>query len=152
MVVSATGKSLAALMIGRELRSRLDLLKEIPAKCSNRVFEDQTFRFRQGNIVMVRDYRDGRKPIWSPGRISRLIGATTCLVDVAGFTWKRHFNQLKRCTQEADVFPGFENQLDDAALLLTSDGGETEEDNAESSFHSATNQDSDNEQDKDTES
>lgn len=100
---------------------------------------------------MVRDYRDKRKPTWIPGRISRLLGATTSLVDVGGFVWKRHFNQLKKRSQDAGVLHGIDNRRDNTAAMLLSDGSETEEANTEGSFHSAADADSSDEHDREAE-
>ena len=91
MMTSASGSSPALRMLGRELRTKLDLLKERPPR--------KTFncppKFSVGEAVMTRDYRSS-KPKWIPGRISRVCGTRICEVKVPIGTWKRHFEQIRK--------------------------------------------------------
>ena len=126
MVISATGKSPSQVMFGRELRSRLDLLQEEPKK--QMIFEDNMvggLKFRQGEVVMVKDYRS-RKPTWTTGRIRKLQGKTVCLVDVRDGTWKRHFDQLRQCCQDISAPRGYEGETErTAAAWLATDSDDT---------------------------
>ena len=142
MMVSATGSSPASLMLGRELRSRLDLIREQPKKLSLREFNDRDARFRPGEIVMVKDYR-ARKPTWISGVVQRLLGSTMCSVKVSGHTWQRHFNQLRKRSQDSSVIrevgeqEGAQSQIEeDIAILVSDTEQQNEDEDAENSFHS----------------
>ncbi|XP_003741639.1 uncharacterized protein K02A2.6-like [Galendromus occidentalis] len=79
MVISSTGGSPSSLMLGRELRSRLDLLREKPHAVSAEVYDDKNAKFKPAELVMVKDFR-GRKPTWIPGKVERLLGKTMCSI------------------------------------------------------------------------
>ena len=57
MMTSSTGETPARRMIGRELRSKLDLSKEASVRedC-----DDQNCRFKLGDAVMARDFHERR--------------------------------------------------------------------------------------------
>jgi hypothetical protein len=85
---SATGKSPAKILLGRELRLKLDLLrphtrkrKEVPA------------RFEEGQEVLARDYRPGQGK-WHKGIVERRIGTYLYLVRAENRNLKRHVDQL----------------------------------------------------------
>jgi hypothetical protein len=85
---AATGKSPAKMLLGRELRSKLDLLrphtrksKEVPA------------RFEEGQEVLARDYRPGQGK-WHKGIVERRIGTYLYLVRAENRILKRHVDQL----------------------------------------------------------
>ena len=92
MMVSSTGQTPAALMLGRVLRSKLDLIREPPTE---HPVENTTRKFAVGEPVIVRDYRSA-KPKWIPGRVTRHRGSVICDVSVPQGTWKRHYNQIRR--------------------------------------------------------
>ncbi|XP_028968976.1 uncharacterized protein K02A2.6-like, partial [Galendromus occidentalis] len=73
MMSSAAGESPACRMLGRELRSKLDLLKEQP---SEHTFTDSP-KFMVGETVMARNYQTSG-PKWFPGRIARNCGSRIC--------------------------------------------------------------------------
>ncbi|XP_026325392.1 uncharacterized protein LOC113234307 [Hyposmocoma kahamanoa] len=53
--------------------------------------------FNVGEKVMVKDYRKGHKP-WIQGIIIKeSIPNTTYVIDVNGYQWKRHTNQMLKC-------------------------------------------------------
>lgn len=97
-----SGVTPARLMMGRELRNRLSLLR--PAPIYQNLVESQEkqlhyakgnriFTLKEGDEVMVKDFRRGKK--WSRGSIVQiLVPGTTYLVQVEEFIWKRHANQL----------------------------------------------------------
>lgn len=90
-MISATGDSPVVRMLGPEMRSRLDLLKEQPAK---RTFDDSG-KFAVGDPVMARDYRStGEK--WIPGKVMRKCGTRICDVKVPNGVWRRHCEQMRR--------------------------------------------------------
>lgn len=111
MVISATGQSPSALMLGRELRSRLDLLKEKPPYASAEHFKDKKLKFREGEIVMAKDFRN-RKVKWTQGKISKILGNTVCIVEVQDMTWKRHFSQLRKCSLKSPTFKAANEEIE----------------------------------------
>lgn len=82
-----TGVSPSILMIGRKLRTRLDLLlpqnskkNNIPEKVKNNLFKQKKYykgkrdkMFERGEIVLVKDYR-GLKTKWIKGTVRKKIG------------------------------------------------------------------------------
>ena len=103
---STTGTSPCELLMGRSLRTRLDLLK---ARTDRTVQQSQereieqshrSTRLRNFNIgasVMVKSF-SGSGPDWVPGVIARKLGPLTYLVDVSGGRlWKRHVDHVKSC-------------------------------------------------------
>ena len=130
MVVSATGSSPSALMLGREIRSRLDLLKEKPTPMTPEQFDSSKMKYHRNEIVMVKDFR-GRRPGWIAGKILKLIGNTMCIVETNDGIWRRHFNQLQKCSQDVPA-PHLENPYD---LPSSEDEAMSVEDD-HASFHS----------------
>ena len=123
---SLTNETPAKLLYGRNLRTRLDIIKpDLKAKvasgqdraklskhCGTKVRE-----FKPGQNVMVRDYRshDHR---WIPAQIESQTGPLSYTVDSGfGTTWRRHADQLRAgtCEKEPEVvistpeFPANEN-------------------------------------------
>ena len=85
----STGKPPAVMLIGRLLRSHLDLLR--PEKKTN-VGEPIPAQFAEKQSVMVRDYRPGQK--WQPGVIERRIGSYLYLVRTGDMLLKQHVDQI----------------------------------------------------------
>jgi hypothetical protein len=104
----ATGVSPARLMLQREIRSRLSLLRPTPIfqdllLKQNKVVDacdgSRNVNFQVGQKVMTRDYRKGQNP-WVKGTIiEESIPGTTYFIDVEGLRWKRHVNQILTCSQ-----------------------------------------------------
>lgn len=100
-----TGVSPARLMLGREIRNRLSLLRPPPLrefiqeKVEKRNQGVRTIKFEMGQKVMVKDYRKDSKP-WAQGVvIEESVPGVTYIVDVEGNKWKRHINQMLRCSE-----------------------------------------------------
>lgn len=99
-----TGESPAKRMIGRELRTRFDLLKE------NSTFEqkiekqiqnyagNREISFDYGDIVWVKDYRNVNKPIWVKAEVYECLGRRNyiCKLINEKLCWKRHVNQMRK--------------------------------------------------------
>lgn len=104
----STGVSPARLMLGREVRSRLSLLRPTPifqdlllrqSRAVDSVGGSRNLNFQVGENVMTRDFRKGHNP-WVKGLIVKeSIPNTTYFIDVDGLTWKRHVNQMLKCGQ-----------------------------------------------------
>ena len=134
-----TGESPAVLLMGRNLRTRLDILKPNIRKRVEEKQQDQELRSSRnptrelgiGQTVMARNYRTKEK--WVPGVITAHPGPLSYEVSVAPNTvWRRHIDQLK----ETAVTPNITNehctpQLDPAVLVgipqATSSIGSVEE-------------------------
>ena len=99
---STTEVTPATLMIGRDLRCRLSLLKP---GLRDSVFKNVTRQimsrsavaersFDIGNRVMVRDYRPGHSR-WQPARVLSKLGSKSYRVETdGGGVWKRHADQM----------------------------------------------------------
>jgi len=93
---ATTGKSPSGLLIGRKIRTSLDLMLpvELPVREINE--ESPTRHFNSGERVQVRDYRGNQK--WIYGTIKRKVGNVHYDVIVGeGRIWRRHVNQIRPC-------------------------------------------------------
>ena len=92
-----------SLFLGREIRTRLDLLQPDIQQHLQRQQEKQKAHYDThakersltvGQKVMARNYRTG--PSWVPATVTQALGSLTFLVCVqSGDIWKRHLHQLK---------------------------------------------------------
>ncbi|XP_063915487.1 uncharacterized protein K02A2.6-like [Zophobas morio] len=136
-----TGQSPAMLMLGRNLRCRLDLLRpDTRAVDVCKAGLQQTWRKKQAqavkhykgkrsqqfhvnDTVLARDYRHA-KPAWCAGSIVKVLGPRTYLVEITeGYVWKRHINQLLvnralRNVQDKNVDIEDKNYVEDRKILL----------------------------------
>jgi hypothetical protein len=89
----STGEIPSVLMLGRRLRTRLDLVKP----SSKNYVPKQNMRqhsFDIGQSVLVRDYRANASK-WLPGIIHQKIGSLMYKVKVLNdVIWKRHLDQI----------------------------------------------------------
>lgn len=98
---ATTGESPAKLLLGRNTRSRLDILKPC---LSDRVFQKQSDQVRHhsqarprtfdpGENVLIRDYRGSNT--WVHGIIKSQTGPLSYTVETSpGVTWRRHADQM----------------------------------------------------------
>ncbi|XP_003739239.1 uncharacterized protein K02A2.6-like [Galendromus occidentalis] len=96
MVSSSSGESPASIMLGRELRSRLDLLREPSLP---KPIDETESKFAIGEPVSVRDYRS-RHQKWTSGRVKKNCGSRICEVSVPSGTWRRHYEQIRKRTDK----------------------------------------------------
>ena len=115
---TTTGEAPSVLLMGRKLRTRLDLIlpsvEEHVKKQQYKVLERNGNRsirsFTKGQNVFVRNYREKEK--WIRGEITEVLGLRYYMVKVPGGVWKRHIDQLlKDDTQIAGT-----SELDDAEI------------------------------------
>ncbi|XP_020912823.1 uncharacterized protein K02A2.6-like [Exaiptasia diaphana] len=94
---STTGQSPAQLLLGRNLKTRLDLLKpNMRRRVNQKILMDVNKPmkvFREGQKVWVRNFLKGAK--WCPGGIIKSLGPVLYQVSVNGMVWKRHVDQLR---------------------------------------------------------
>ena len=99
---STTGEPPSVLLMGRRLRTRLELLKpSVEKHVEARQFSSMTRRtadrgvrqFFAGDAVLARNYGRGDK--WLPGVVSSVLGSRHYMVKVSGILWKRHVDQLR---------------------------------------------------------
>ena len=100
---STTGEAPSLLLMGRRLRTRLDLLipsveKHVEARqyssMVNRTAKRGLRQFHAGDAVLASNYGRGEK--WIPGVVTEVLGSRHYMVEVFGNLWKRHVDQLLR--------------------------------------------------------
>ena len=98
---STTGEPPSLRLMGRRLRTRLDLLtpsveKHVGARQYTTIISRTAKRglrqFNAGDPVLARSYGRGEK--WMQGVITEFLGSRHYVVDVSGSLWKRHVDQL----------------------------------------------------------
>ena len=99
---SSTNKTPAEVMIGRQLRSRFDLLREGPPPAY--IPPDDT-EFRVGDPVMAGQYNSTSN--WSRGEVIKLCGKKLALVELPEGVIRRHFNQQFRVLSQFRVSSQF---------------------------------------------
>ena len=98
---STTGEPPALMLMGRKLRTRLDLLipsveRHVEARQYSKMVSPTAHRglrqFHAGDPVLARNYGKGEK--WIRGVITEVLGSRHYMVEVSGNLWKRHVDQL----------------------------------------------------------
>ncbi|XP_043213609.1 uncharacterized protein K02A2.6-like [Amphibalanus amphitrite] len=96
--VAATGKTPAEMLYGRNIRTRLDLLRPddrtTARGAQEKMIEDAGGRhrlFQEGQEVWARSYSG---PKWKRGKILAKTGPVSYEVDVGAAVWSRHADQL----------------------------------------------------------
>ena len=116
---TATGCTPAELLMGRRIRTWLDILHpDLSARMSQKTKlgnHTTCHNFLPGDPVMFRDYRDRKRP-WIKGVIQDRLGPVTYQVMVGNLFWKCHVDQLQSLagSKVADTEPITESPLDDA--------------------------------------
>ena len=115
---STTGEPPSLLLMGRRLRTRLDLLtpsveKHVEARqyqtMISRTAKRGLRQFNAGDPVLARNYGRGEK--WMQGVITEVLGSRHYVVDVSGSLWKRHVDQLP--SRPVGVVPSTNDSLID---------------------------------------
>lgn len=122
----ATKETPSMLMFGRQIRTRMEILKENPLlehqqenidpECSTKTENHQKAQKRQiknhggrkrsfsrGERVLVTDYRTPNNRKWAKAVIEKKIGQTIylCRLEQGNLVWKRHTNQIIRRPRES---------------------------------------------------
>ena len=100
---ATTGVSPCQLLQGRDLRTRLSLLRPdrekvvLDRQAKQKSGHDRRAKTREwivGDRVLVRNHREG--PDWIPATIIEVLGPVTYIVETEqGYKWKRHADQIK---------------------------------------------------------
>jgi hypothetical protein len=103
-----TGESPSMLLMGRNLRTRMDLIR--PSVRSHVEIQQQKMveksasrgcrKLYCGDRVQARNFGNG--PKWMPGVVVEIRGSRHYLIDVQGKLWKRHIDQLLSSQIEAE--------------------------------------------------
>jgi hypothetical protein len=100
---STTQVSPAELFLGRQIRTRLDIMRP---NLSNKIQKNTTPKeskvriFQEGDSVWIRDYRKSVEK-WVGGIIVHQLGPVTYQVKVGDLIWKRHVDQIRE--RETDI-------------------------------------------------
>jgi hypothetical protein len=99
---ATTKKSPCDLMLGRKMRSRLDLLK--PKKDSNKYNETITVRkLNVGQRVVCREYVSN-KTKWMFGKVKECLGKLHYIIQLDdGRCWKRHIDQVRKVGNDIPI-------------------------------------------------
>ena len=106
-----TGRTPASLFLGRELRTRLSLLrpnvgeKVMDSQAKQKATHDAHVKFREfypGDRVLVKDLR--KEDTWLPGSVAERSGPRLYVVVLNdGRVWKRHVDHLRRDSMDRAV-------------------------------------------------
>ena len=103
---ATTEQSPAQLLMGRNLKTRLDLLRpDVKRRVDKKIFTDETKPMKEfsiGDKVWARNVVGGIK--WVPGEVVKQVGPVLYHVSAKGMVWKRHADQFRtRVANNRDV-------------------------------------------------
>lgn len=108
-----TGQTPAKLLLGRELKTRMNLLRppsatETITNNQSRQIQNSSGRRREhftlGDIVMIRDYHDPNHPSWEKATVCRVLGDKTYLCERGnGKVIKRHIDQMTKFYEKSET-------------------------------------------------
>jgi transposase InsO family protein len=121
---STTGKTPAEMLLGYNLRTKLDVMK--PDLKQSVLLKNpgakEIRRFEVGERVIVQDYRS-RKPQWMEGVILSRLSPVTYSVEIPHgedfIIWKRHIDQMRRSGGSTKFTPIENNVILDADTALS---------------------------------
>jgi len=107
---ATTGLPPCELLMKRQLRTRLDIIRPDVGKTVEQALQrqqaayrssQQAKEFKEGDMVWARNYREGDK--WVPATVVKRQGRLTYKVRVNdSLVWKRHVDQLKPRAEDTD--------------------------------------------------
>ena len=102
---TTTGETPSQLFLGRQVRTRLDLLRPDSERrvCSKQAAQkqchDRKARWREfhvGDWVMARDWRSQHQALWQPGVVAECYGPLSYVIHMdSGLVWRRHVDSLR---------------------------------------------------------
>ena len=109
---ATTGAPPCKLLLGRDLRTRLSLLRPdrensvMEKQAKQKLAHDRRAKSREwivGDRVLVRNHREG--PDWIPATVIEVLGPVTYTVETEqGYKWKRHADQMKNWLNSVPPF------------------------------------------------
>lgn len=104
-----TGVTPSSLVFKHKIRNRFDLLTEKNSNDKNTKHYQgkREERFREGEVVLCRDYRNPNKKSWIEAKIDEVLGDRIYLCKVLNDNvfWKRHVNQILRTKFSENELP-----------------------------------------------
>ncbi|XP_030380964.1 uncharacterized protein K02A2.6-like [Scaptodrosophila lebanonensis] len=118
-----TGESPAKLFFGRQLKTRFSFLKppivhdQISKKQEDSVMSyrgNRDIRFKEGQKVMVRDYKNPNKASWTQATVSQQLGPRSycCILTHNNREIKRHLNQIRNQESKHIATEKRDNQIE----------------------------------------
>ena len=108
---STTNVAPSILLMGRSLRTRLDMLRPnlggtvCAAQAKQKQYHDEQSKlrdFRPGDQVWVRDFRNN-SPKWISGVVLQSVGPVSYMIQLAdGTLWKRHVDHIRQRVTKPD--------------------------------------------------
>ena len=118
---STTGVPPSELLFGRNLRTRLDMLRpDVGGRVRDKQSQQKEYHdqhsttrvFHIGDAVWVQNLRDG--PRWVPGVVTDQLGPLSYMVRVSGGSlWRRHVDHIRIGTTQPDDSERVENSSDE---------------------------------------
>ena len=96
-----TNKSPAELFLGRNIKSRLDLVKPSLEASRDNFLKTNDRHFKIGDKVLLRNYASSKK--WLRGIIARKVGSLLYAIKVGEKIYRRHIDQLLRDTADKEL-------------------------------------------------
>ena len=126
-VHATTGESPAKMFLGRNLRSRLDLVKpDTKSTVQNsrmKMAMSDAHKFREidlGQTVLVRDYRPTANSKWVTGTIISRDGNLMYKIDIGnGQVWRRHIDQIVKSNELEQSYGARENITDSSQIDIS---------------------------------
>eukprot|EP00731_Ephydatia_muelleri_P023099 Em0015g682a len=122
---SVTNVSPCSLFLQRELRTKLDLLRQTTEQIVRKKQEEQKEGhdkntrervFEQNDIVWASNFGVGER--WVKGKIKQSSGPSSCLVELAdGREWRRHIDHLRRAEGGVRKTEGIKSEIDDQQMM-----------------------------------
>eukprot|EP00731_Ephydatia_muelleri_P026680 Em0018g780a len=122
---SVTNVSPCSLFLQRELRTKLDLLRQTTEQIVRKKQEEQKEGhdkntrervFEQNDIVWASNFGVGER--WVKGKIKQSSGPSLYLVELAdGREWRRHIDHLRRAEGGVRKTEGIKSEIDDQQMM-----------------------------------
>ena len=122
---SVTNVSPCSLFLQRELRTKLDLLRQTTEQIVRKKQEEQKEGhdkntrervFEQNDIVWASNFGVGER--WVKGKIKQSSGPSSYLVELAdGREWRRHIDHLRRAEGGVRKTEGIKSEIDDQQMM-----------------------------------
>lgn len=97
-----TNETPSFMMMGRKVRTLFDLLK--PHKNEKLEVKGRTQTLKEGEKVLIKDYRNKNNPIFIEGIVKEAQGTKNYICETKeGHLWRRHIDQIKKLNIQAST-------------------------------------------------